>query len=383
MDWKIVIDGIAKATLAVFVLEVLARLSMAFNIGIAGIIYLDVLFAALLVLTVLGYGVYYGRTYGAPVPLVATVVLGVSGFALAFVALLGFPAFSSPARTQLFWLGTLMVAIAIPLGSYASRQVRKEWHDHVTDFEFGHHSYNLAKDFDGCADGRQGLSAPAFGEPAVSSGGGNCEGAGIRIEWEMGSIIFRNEGGNGIAVAGRGHLETSHGQDNLDGICVVSSTCPLEIRDSPARVATDADAADHEFKTLGDLRASVASASSDIVSEAESFVKEAISRYNPDDKVESVSVGGFINVEESAHRKIVRVPGVYVYDGPDGEVVRVGGRVVKNEIRSPGSMMGFNGVFKEGEKPVTVIKNLSGGLSFVIVGPRWVAWKKDEKVISP
>jgi hypothetical protein len=55
---------------------------------------------------------------------------------------------------------------------------------------------------------------------------------------------------------------------------------------------------------------------------------------------------------------------------------------VKNEIRSPGSMMGFSGVFKEGEKPVTATKNLSGGLSFVVVGPRWVAWKKDEKVSS-
>lgn len=382
MDWKIVIDGIAKATLATFVVEVLARLAMAFNVGIEGVIYLDALFAALLVLTVLGYGVYYGRTYGAPVSLVATIVLGVSGFALAFVALLGFPAFSSPARTQLFWLGTLMVAISIPLGSYASRRVRRDWHDHVTDFEFGHHSYNLAKDFDGCADGRQGLYAPAFAEPVVSSGGGTCKGAGIRIEWERDSIVFRSDGGNGIAVAGRGHLETSHGHDNLDGICVVSSTCPLEIRDSPARVATDADAANHEFKTLSDLRSSVASAGSNIASEAEGFVEEAISRYNPDDKVESVSAGGFINVEETAHRKIVRVPGVYVYDGPDGEVVRVGGRVVKNEIRSPGSMMGFSGVFKEGEKPVTATKNLSGGLSFVVVGPRWVAWKKDEKVSS-
>lgn len=380
MDWKTVIDGIAKATLAVFVVEVLARLAIAFNIGIEGLIYLDALFAALLVLTVLGYGVYYGRTYGAPTSLVATIVLGVSGFALALVAFLGFPAFSSPTRTQLFWLGTLMVAVTIPLGSYASRRIRREWHDHVTDFEFGHHSQNLAKEYGGCAEGRKGLTAPPFAEPVVSSEGGSCEGAGVRIEWDRDSIVFRSDGGNGIAVAGRGRLETSHSRDNLDGICVVTSTCSLEIRDSLGRVATDADAANHEFKTLNDLKVNVASANSNICSEAESFVREAISRYHPDEKVESVSVGGFINVEETARRKIVRVPGVYVYDGPDGEVVRVGGRVVKNEIRSPGTMMGFSGVYKEGEKPVTAVKNLSGGLTFVVMGPHWVAWKNDEKV---
>jgi hypothetical protein len=382
MDWKIVIDGVAKATLAVFIFEVLARLAIAFNIGIDGLIYLDALFAALLVLTILGYGVYYGRTYGAPISLVATVVLGVSGFALALVALLGFPAFSSPTRTQLFWLGTLMVAFTIPLGSYASRRIRREWHDHVTDFEFGHHSQNLAREYGSCADGKQGLSTPSFAEPVVSSGGGTCEGAGVRIEWDRDSVVFRSGAGNAIAVAGRGRLETSHGHENLDGICVVSSACPLRIRDSPGRDATDADAANHEFKTISDLKGSVVSASSNIANEAESFVREAISRYNPDEKVESVSVGGLVNVEETPHRKIVRVPGVYVYDGPDGEVVRVGGRVVKNEIRTPGAMIGFSGVFKEGEKPVTGAKNLSGGLSFVVMGPHWVAWKKDEKVSS-
>jgi hypothetical protein len=382
MDWKIVIDGIAKATLAVLIVEVLARLAIAFNLGIEGLIYLDVLFAALLILTILGYGIYYGRTYGAPVSLATTVVLGVSGFALVFVALLGFPAFSSPTRTQLFWLGTLMVAVTILLGSYASRRIRREWHGHVTDFEFGHHSQNLVKEYGSCADGRLGLSAPALEEPVVSSGGGTCEGAGVRVEWERDSLVFRGDGGNGIAVAGRGYLETSHGHDTLDGICIVTSTCPLDIRDSPVRVATDADAANHEFKTLGDLKASVSTASSNISSEAESFVLEAISRYNPDEKTETVSVGGFINVEETAHRKIVRVPGVYVYDGPDGEVVRVGGRVVKSEIRTPGATMGFSGIFREGEKPVTVAKNLSGGLSLVVMGPHWVAWKRDEKVSS-
>jgi hypothetical protein len=183
-----------------------------------------------------------------------------------------------------------------------------------------------------------------------------------------------------MAVAGRGRIETSHGNDNLDGICIVSSTCPLEIRDSNSRAATDADAASHEFKSLGDLKAGIASASTNMPSEAEAFVREAISRYNPEGKTETISAGGFLNVEQTAHRKVVRVPGVYVYDGPDGEVVRVGGRVVKNEIRSPGEMMGFSGVFREGDKPVTVTKNLSGGLSFVVMGPRWVAWKKDEKV---
>ena len=80
MEWKIVVDGIAKATLALFVVEILIRLAMAFNIAIAGVIYLDALFAALVVPTLAGYGVYYGRTYGAPVSLLATVILGVTGF---------------------------------------------------------------------------------------------------------------------------------------------------------------------------------------------------------------------------------------------------------------------------------------------------------------
>ena len=55
---------------------------------------------------------------------------------------------------------------------------------------------------------------------------------------------------------------------------------------------------------------------------------------------------------------------------------------VKNEIRSQGATMGFSGIYREGEKPVTVLKNLSDGLGFVVMGPHWVAWKKDEKVAS-
>jgi len=166
MDWKIVIDGIAKATLALLVVEVLVRLAMAFNVGITGVVYLDATFACMIVLTIAGYGVYYGRTLGAmPISLVATVILGISGFALALVALLGFPAVSSSTKTQLFWVGALLIASTIPLGSYASGRIRKKWHGYVADFDFGRHSYDLAKGFDGCADGKHGLSALEFAEP--------------------------------------------------------------------------------------------------------------------------------------------------------------------------------------------------------------------------
>jgi phosphate/sulfate permease len=381
LDWKNVIDGIGKATVAVFIFDILARLAMAFGIAIEGMTYLDALFVALLILTVAGYGVYYGRTYGAPVSLAATVISGVCGFAFVLIALLGFTIFSSVVRTQLFWLGVLLLAIAIPLGSYASRRIRRDWRNYVTDFDFGHHKHDLARDFGGCADGRKSLSAPALSEPVVSSDGGSCEGAGVRVEWDRGSIVFL-DGENAVAVEGRGSIETSRGRESLDGICVVSTTCPLEVREPSEKAATDADASLQDFKTIAELKASVGSASTGVVTEAESFVKEVISRYNPGEKAGSVSVGGFVNVEESAQRKVVRVPGVYVYEGPEGQVVRVGGKVVKNEIRGQGEAMGFSGVFKEGEKPVTIVKNLSEGLSLVVVGPRWVAWKKDEKVSS-
>ncbi len=379
MDWKNVIDGIAKATLAVFIFEVLARLAIAFNVAIAGLIYLDLLFAALIILTIVGYGVYYGRTYGAPTLIVTTIVMGVAGFALALIALLGFPAFGSPVRTQLFWIGVLLLALTIPLGSYAAQRGKRYWRDYATEFHFGHHGYDLAKNFDGCADGRGSLAEPIFSEPVVSTGGGSCDGAGIRADWEKDSIVFR-DGGNAIAVAGRGHIETSQGFEILDGLFVVASTCPLEVRETSTRAATDGDASLHDFKTIDDLKADLATSSSHVASEAEAFLKEAISKYNPGERVESVSVGGFVNVEESAHHKVVRVPGVYVYEGPEGQVVRVGGKVVKNEIKSEGATMGFSGLFKEGDRPVSVMKNLSEGLSLVVMGPHWVAWKKDEKV---
>ncbi|HVP23957.1 MAG TPA: hypothetical protein VMS77_08615 [Conexivisphaerales archaeon] len=380
MDWKNVVDGIAKATMAVFIVEVLARLAMAFDVAIPGLIYLDAMFAALIVLTVVGYGVYYGRTYGAPVAIVGTVITGVTGFALALLALLGFPALASPARTQLFWLGVLLLAVTIPLGSYASRRIRREWHDHVTDFDFGdHRNYNIAKDFGDCAEGGKELVTPTFSEPVVSSKGGYCEGAGVRFDWDKDSIVFK-DGENSVAVAGRGRIETSKGFETLDGLCVVASTCPLELREPSTKAATDGDAGLHDFKTLDELKANLATACSDLGTEAGSFVKEAISRYHPEEKVNTVSVGGVVRVEETSQRKVVRVPGVYVYKGPDGEVVRVGGKVVKNEILSQGEAMGFSGLFKEGQKPVTVVKNLSEGLSLVVMGPRWVAWKKDERV---
>jgi hypothetical protein len=278
-------------------------------------------------------------------------------------------------------LGVLLLAATIPLGSYAANRARRQWRDYVTEFHFGHHGYDIAKDFGSCADGRGNLSVPSFSEPVVSSGGGRCDGAGIRVEWEKGSLVFR-DGENSIAVAGRGHIETTRGFENLDGVCLVSSTCPLEVVEPSTRAATDEDASMQDFKTVDELRASVASGSSNMASEAEAFLKEALSKYNPGEKVESVSVGGFVNVEESAQRKVVRVPGVYVYEGPEGQVVRVGGKVVKNEIRSEGAAMGFSGIFRAGERPVSVMKNLSEGLSFVVMGPHWVAWKKDERVSS-
>ncbi len=379
MDWKNVIDGIARATLAVFILEVLAHLALAFSVAIAGLIYLDYLFAVLVLLTIVGYGVYYGRTYGAPTLIVATVILGVAGLGLTFIAVIGFPAFTSAVRTQLFWLGVLMIALTIPLGGYISQWGRRRWHDYATEFHFGHHSYDLAKDFGGCADGKGSLTEPTFSEPVVSAGGGSCAGAGVRVVWEKDSLVFR-DGDNAVAVAGRGNIETTQGFEVLDGLCVVASTCRVDLNEPSTRVANDADASFHDFKTLDELKGNVAAASSHISSEAEAFLKEAMSKFNPEEKVESVSVGGFVNVEESSERKVVRVPGVYVYEGPEGKVVRVGGRVVKNEIRADGATTGFGGLYREGERPVTVTKNLSEGLSFVVMGPHWVAWKKDERV---
>jgi hypothetical protein len=190
------------------------------------------------------------------------------------------------------------------------------------------------------------------------------------------------DGEGSIAVAGRGHIETSLGFENLDGLCLVSSTCPLNVREPSTRAATDEDASFHDFRTIGELKANVESGTSNIASEAETFLKEALSKYNPGDKAESMSVGGLVNVEETGQRKVVRVPGVYVYEGPDGQVVRVGGKVVKSEIRSEEATMGFSGVYRQGERPVTVMKNLSEGVSLVVMGPRWVAWKKDMKVSS-
>jgi len=380
MDWKAVVDGVGKATLALLVVEVLARLAMAFGVSIEGVAYLDLAFVTMVAATIAGYGVYYGRTFRFPGFLLASVISGFAGLVLVFTSIVAVTFLQADARTILFWLGALLLALSVPLGSLGVRQIKRTFASYTTDIDFGRHVRNLTDEFGGCADGRKEMPSPDFAEPVACESPGRVRGAGFDLRWNAGSVVFKSKDSRSLGVTGSADLETEAGPETVDGICIVLTTCPTEYELEGARPANDGDAQEHDFKTLQELKDRMAQEAATMPEEAESLLNEALKKYKPEEasQGERVSIRGVIDVRKDARRKVVKVPGVYVYKGPEGEVVRVGGSIVHTKVSSEGAILELSGVYREGEKPVTIAKNVSAGCALMAVGPRWFALKRDE-----
>gem|GEM_PF-3023457 len=381
MDRKTILDGIAKATVALLVVEALARLAVAFGVQVEGLVYLDITFAIMLATTFVGYGSYYGRMYGFPRLLVLSIVSGFAGLTLMFVSVVGITLLSVAMRGVVFWLGALLLALSVPLGSLGVRRIERIWPNYMARFDVGRRRrYDATDRFGGCADGRKPLPPVSLGSPALDPAGGSAEGPGFKLEWGPGSIIIQHEDGNGIAMAGAGKLEVYDEGERVDGICIAVSTCRLVTRMGQARIAMDQDAQALDFKGLEDLDGRLRMEYAQLQEQAESFVKDVLDRYRPEAvEGERVAVNGLIDVREVGGKRLVRVPGVYVYEGPEGKVVKIGGKIVRTKVTSEMGTLEFNGVYREGEKPVVVIKNLSPSPSFVVVGPRWMARRRVEE----